>query len=161
MTGDFLTREIIRRMFGDVGVAPPPNFGKVGISTPELQLRSGLEFAMEDGKSQHFPIWAGEVIMDSYKIRAMLCDLSADEVPEYALVIRIADRPIYGIKLIYDDEDNGIFVIGEKNGWKSGSTIAKLRALIGMETIMELGMGWEACDDVKDLYEALATIAEM
>lgn len=162
MTGDFLTREIIRRMLGDVGVAPPPNFGKVGISIPELRLRHDLTFSMEDGNQHIFPLWAGEISVDpDVKIRALLCDLSIDDVSEYALALRITDKPIYGLKLIYDNDDNGIFVISENDGWKPANMTVKTRALIGMETIMDQGMEWGDCSEIGDLEEAITRIAEM
>lgn len=162
MKNDFLTREIIRKVFGDVGIAPPPNFGKVGISIPELQLPTDLVFAMEDGNSQNFPLWAAEVILDKdVKLRALACDLSTDGVPEYALTFQMSGKPLYGLKLIYDDDDNGVFMIGEKNGWQFANMVAKARALIGMETIMMHGLSWEPCENTTDLYEAISTIAEM
>ena len=156
-----LEREIIKRILSDVGVIPGSDFGKHGITQSDFKLDKKLTVRYDDGEQQEFPLWAGGGNLPGTKVRALLADLSDDEVAEYALALRVNDRPIYALRLTYDNEDPGIFVLQEGQSWQAPIMLVKAWALVGMEMIVEQGMLWEPERSYQDLYEAISNLVEM
>ena len=154
---DILTREIIRRIMLNVGVAPPPVFGTGGITTPELKLDDTLSGVYSDGQKFEFPLWAGTLDLEKSKVRVIVADIT-DEVPEYAMLVQLDTMPIHGLRHIFDEEDNGILLISGAQGWVTTGMYLKARALSGMELIASYGLPWTRCNDSKNLVSVLSTL---
>lgn len=156
-----LEREIIKRILADIGVAPSPNFGKAGLTLLDFKLKKEFFVHYEDEHQQKFPLWSGQGSLSDSKIRALLVDLTDGEVAEYALAIRVNDKPIYALRIAYDNEDTGTFMLQEGENWIFPNMLVKLWALLGMEMIVDQGMPWQPSNDYDDLYQAVSHLIEM
>lgn len=161
-----LSREIIKRILSGVG-AIPEHFGKCGLTLPEFQLDEKFFVNYDNGDKVGFSLWAGEGILPNIKIRALLLDLSVentqeqDATIEYALALRVDDKPIYLLRLAYDNEDNGDFLVQDANHWIVPKILVQSWALIGMETIVDQGMVWNPSSSYEDLLQAITKIVEI
>jgi hypothetical protein len=154
-----LTREIIKRILGNFGVAPPPDFGKSGLTNVNLRSVKELVISFEEDVGIHkFPIWTGEAIINSFKLKALIVDLSLDDIYEYALTFRLDDKPIYSLKLIYDDIDQGIFLIQDGENWITPNILVQAQALVGMEIFVSEGILWSPCEMDTYLYDAVSVL---
>src|SRR3990167_5063357 len=156
MIGDSLTREIIIRMLANCGVVPPPNFGHVGLTVDDLRSCRILPVIYDENTAVNHTIYAGQSEIQGTKILAACVDLTHDESIEYALVLRMDGKPIYGIRITYDGEDNVIFVISDGGGWTHASMLVKIRALLGMEMMTSFGISWAKLDDIDSLCDAIS-----
>lgn len=175
-----LSREIIKRILFGVG-AIPEHFGKCALTLPEFQLDEKFFVRYDNGDKIGFSLWAGEGILPNMKIRALLLDLSVEntQVPgvvcndpedwkfeheaatEYSLALRVDDKPIYLLRLAYDNEDNGDFLVQDGDRWIVPKILIQSWALIGMETIVDQGMVWNPSSSYEDLLQAIAKIVEI
>lgn len=154
-------REVIKRILADVGAIPGIEFGKSGLTLPLFKIEKEFLLSYEDGHQEKFPLWSGQGILSDNKIRALLVDLTDGEMVEYALAIRVNDKPIYALKLMYDNEDDGIFMLQESINWVIPSMLVKIWALLGMEMIIDQGMLWQPSMEYEDLSQALSHLIEM
>lgn len=160
-----LSREIIKQVLADVGVLPGSNFGKSGLTLPEFKLDKKLVVHYDDGQKAEFPLWAGigslsDTKVTGSKVKVLLADVS-DDVTEFALALRVDDKPIYALRLAFDNEDPGDFLLQQGENWIGASMLIKAWALVGMEMIVDQGVLWEPTTDYKDLYEAVSHLVEM
>ncbi len=175
-----ITREIIKRFLSDVGVIPE-HFGKYGITLLDFKLEEKFPVHYDDGDQVDLSLWAAEGILSKAKIRVLLIDLSKEDnqppgdvcndpenwkfenkfVTEYALALRVDEKPIYLLRLAYDEEDEGNFLIQDGNSWITPKLLIQLQALIGMETIVDQGMIWSPSSCYEDLLQALTRIVEI
>jgi hypothetical protein len=151
-----LTKEIIRRFLFDIGVIPE-HFGKYGITLSDFKLEEKFFVHYDNGDEVGLSLWAGEGNLSETKIRALLLDLRQNE---YALALRVDDNPIYLLRLA-EEEDEGNFLIQDGNDWVVPKLLIQLRALIGMETIVDQGMIWFPSSYYEDLLQALTKIVEL
>lgn len=158
-----ISREIIKKILSNVGVMFGSNSNKFGLTLPEFKVDKNFIVHYEDGQETIHSIWSGEVCITQSKIKALLVDLSTPQIncPEFALAFRADQKPIYVVKMIYDDMDDGDFLIQEHDTWVSPNLSVKLLALIGMEAIVDQGMQWIPCAIHDDLYYAISQIIEM
>lgn len=158
---NLLTKEIIHRIMGNLGLLRFPDLGKVGLSIPELKINRTLPIQYEDGIIENRSLWSGEMSLHNSKIRSMFADLSDGDVCEYALSMRVDQNPIYGMKIIFDTEDYGKFVTLEGSKWLPASIALQARALVGVEMMTTFGCAWKACNDFEDLLKAIVSISDM
>lgn len=154
-----LTKEIIKRFFFDIGVIPG-HFGKYGITSLDFKLDRTFTVHYDEDKI-NLPLWAGEGKISEMQIRVLLLELSNDDSIEYSLALRVDDKPIYLLKFIYSEEDEGNFLIQDKDDCFIPKLLIQLQALIGMETIVDQGMIWYPCSSYEDLLQAIAKIVEI
>lgn len=153
-----LTREIIKKLFANVGVIPEV-FGKYGVTLPENLCDFTLDVEYEESKlTVRSPIFAGEIKVGDAFVRLLLIDLSVDGISEYAMVFRNGSNPIYGVKLVLDSNDNGVFMIFDGKSWTDTSTITKCKTVIGFEIIASHGLHWSVLKDVGDLFPAAQSL---
>lgn len=156
-----LEREIVKRILANVGVVPGPGFGKAGLTLLDFKLDKEFLVHYEDGHQQKFPLWSGYGTLSNSKIRALLIDLTYDEMPEYALALRVDDKPIYALNITYDDDESCLFLLQEDTRWIIPSMLIKVWALLGTEMIADQGMSWQPSNNYDDLYQAVLHITEM
>ena len=160
---DKLTKEIIIRIFDDLGIVPGSAFGKFGLTVPELLTHDKIISEDEETEQRiSLDSWAGIIDLKSSKLRAMV--LKVDEDPyEFILTFRMDDMAIYAMKLMFDELDCGVFVL--LNDSAEGSFIEagvydKAQALAGIETINQLGVEWKRCNEFSDLKRAIMMLVE-
>lgn len=155
---DFLTREIIRKIFANMGCIPS-KLGEVGPSCFEFKTRESVFGKYEDGTEFNFPIFAAKMQIDASSLHCVFVDLS-EANPEFAAVFQMGSSPIYGIRLIYDDEDCGLFMINDEVAWKTTSIYWKAKILSAFEMIVDHGIIWEL-EDESYLNKKLITLTEI
>lgn len=168
-----LSREIIKRILANVGIMPLSEFGKSGITLPDFKLDTkffvhysyeGLESGVDS--SIDCPVWAAEGILPGVRVKALCVDLSVDDTHgryanEYVLVLQVDDNPIYGFKLVYDDEDFGDFLIQDGERWILPTILTQMLALVGMEMLVDRGLSWQPLSSYKELYKAMSHMIEL
>lgn len=157
----YLNREIIKKIFYNYGIVVGDQFGKFGITRPELLLEKTMNFNYSSQAEEvKFPMYAGIVELSDIIIKSLLIDLSLnDDEHEFILVIRAGEKPIHSMTLFIEDDSDGLFLVGEKSGWEEASTIVKCKALIATELIASHGLVWKKNDDIEDLLLAANYIA--
>jgi hypothetical protein len=153
-----LTRELARHVIGKFGLVPPPNLGKLGITTRDFLLDRRLKIEYDDGSAE-FPIWCG-VSGCQPSITVLATDLTSDNYHEFCTVFTVDKQVIHGIKHIFSDSDDALFMIW--NGeWKPTGLRQKLLLTAGLEQITDLGLGWIPENNYEILYDRLVEIVEM
>ncbi len=159
---DNLTKEIINRILADVGAAPGDLFGKRGLEDSSLKLSKTLKVRYEDIDRFH-DIYAGQLELGSSKIRGLFVDLSIDDVNEFLFLFRMDTMPIHAVKALYDyDEHDGFIRIydSEKQIWKETSTYMMARLLAEFERFVSVGLLWDDCREITDLYDVAITLVK-
>lgn len=167
---NILNREIIRHILGSLGLVPPPNFGKVGITTNEFKTKKTLTLEFEDSKGEdqktEFALWSGKISlgnpngMQTLKILATdICD-NEQGYHEFIMAYRLDEAPIHAIKHIYSDND-ALFLTKVDEIWRPVGTYEKLIACAGFERMTQLGLSWLPCDEYDELYSSLVEVVEM
>lgn len=156
-----LNREIIRHILADVGAVPGPSYGKFGIVNSNFLSKETLDFVFDEGITVRSPVYFAELLVDNTSIKAMFVDLSVSSTQEeYMLIFQNGNNPIYGIRLaIFDEEDNGLFMIHSVDHWVDVSVTAKCRALVGFEMIVSHGLSWNYCQESAELRKAAESLA--
>lgn len=172
-----LRRELCRLMLGNMGLVPPPNFGRVGLSTNDFKIDKviSLEFEDERGNkyTEGFGVWCGSITLQGMRIRAIATDICDNEsnYHEFIVVYALDGAPIHGIKVIYGEEHNGLFVVKgdifsgegivENDVWKPVGRYEMLVAAAGFEKMNDVGVTWVPCNEYDDLYESLIEVVSM
>lgn len=157
-----LTTEIIKRILGNLGIVPN-NFGKVGITTKEFLKKETINLKDEISNNiDYINLYAGEInISSTEKIKAACLNLSDNNINEFILVFRMINLPIYGLKLIFDNIDCGLFLIADDNlKWSNTNILNQSQILTGIEHITQEGLIWNSSNDYLDLYQAIKNIIE-
>lgn len=154
-------REIIKKIFHNYGIFINDQFGKFGITRPELRLDKTMNFNYSSQAEEiKFPMYAGKVVVDKATIKSLFVDLSLNENEhEFILVIRANENPIHVISLFIEDDSDAVFLIGEKSSWEEASTVIKCKTLIATELIASHGLIWEKITEIDDLLSAANHIA--
>lgn len=163
MAADLLNCLIIKRILGDLGVAPPPLFGRVGITLDIFMIPEKITLRHDDDTTNNYNLFAGSLKDSGHTIKALLADISSDGVPEFVLLFRFDNLSVYGLRLAFDDSDMGLFLVSvpsEEGGptWAELDLYGKAMALAGVECITQAGIPWNPSTDYKDLHEALLTM---
>jgi len=169
---DVLNREIIRHILGGLGLVPPPNFGKVGITTKVFKAEKTLALEFENSKGEdqktEFALWSGQISMGApgtaQVLRALATDICDNEknYHEFIAVYQLEAAPIHAVKHIFSDEDNGLFLTKlDGKAWRPVGTYEKLIACAGFERMIQLGLTWAPCKDYEELYPSLVEVVEM
>lgn len=160
MQNKLLTREIIRHIFACFGVIVP--LGQAGLTVGELLTKKSVRMAYDNGEEISHKVYAGQIVFQESKFRALMVDLTADaECPEFCLLFRFDSLPLHGLRLSYDDEDFGVFrILGDKDVWKEASMTVQSSALNGIERLVSFGFPWTPCDQIDDLFKAALVLVE-
>lgn len=172
-----LQRELCRLILGSFGLVPPPNFGKVGITTSEFRIDKTILLEIEDAegikRTEEFGLWCGSVGYQASRLRVLATDICDNEknYHEFIATYVLEDSTIHGIKAIYGEDHNGLFVVKgnsvENDGsfikgvWKPVGRYEMLIASAGFERIKDLGLTWNTCNEWEDLYNALIEVIDL
>lgn len=164
-TNDIFNREIIRHILGNLGMVPPPNFGKVGISTEEFKQQKTLLLEFESRGSRmetiKFPLWGGKIESSGAKLNVLATDLFDENYHEFVVVFQTNGETMHGIKHNFDEQANlaGFFMF-DGVVWKNVSTITKLKVCLGFELLNDWGLTWEPANTEFLLPNLLSLIEE-
>jgi len=160
-----LDREIIRYILGSIGFIPPPNFGKVGISTYKLNKDFQLEFENIDGTMEKvsFGLWGGSISDMNSKVKVLATDIcdNNNNYHEFSAVYRVDNNNVYGIKHIFEDNGIVLYLVNIDNKWKPVSLFDRLIACAGFEKLNNIGLIWQQENDITDLFPYLMEIIEI
>jgi hypothetical protein len=161
-----LNREIVRHILGSLGMVPPPNFGKVGISTNEFRQQKcfDLEFENKYGKMERvsFALWGGQIVQNGSIIKALGTDVCDDDGPfhEFSIVYQVDSSPIHGIKHLFAEEGEALYIIKSGKEWKQIGAAEKLITCAGFLTLNSQGINWNPYN-TEHLLPQLLEIVEM
>jgi hypothetical protein len=162
-----LDRELVRMIMGSLGIVPPPNFGKVGITTDEFLLEDTLSLDFEDNqgklKKQKFGIWSGKASYGGQDIRVLFTDICDNETNynEFILVYNVNNSSNHMLRHIYHDDDDVLFLTKSNKSWVKLGMYHKLITCAGFYNMANIGIRWSKCEDYNDLYEDLVSGIEM
>lgn len=155
MIVDNLSKEIIKRIFADIGASPGRMFGKVGLVDPSLKLAKTITVRYDDKDRQH-DIYAGQMKIKESRLRGLFVNLSVEDEYEYLFIFRMDELPIHAFRVVYDiNSDDCFFRIleeEEKGIWRDATMYMKARVLADFERMVTWGLLWEDCKEVSDLY---------
>lgn len=172
-----LRRELCRLVLGSMGLVPPPNFGRVGLSTNDFKINKivSLEFEDERGHKsvENFAVWCGSITLHGMRVRAVATDICDNKANyhEFIATYSLDGAPIHAVKVIYGEEHNGLFIVKgdvfrgegivESNVWKPVGRYEMLVAAAGFEKMNDVGLTWIPCNEYDDLYDALIEVVGM
>ena len=160
MEDNILTRELLKRIFGNLGAVPGKNFGMVGITTPEFN--TGKTITLEDDDGGHiasYPIFTGQALVQgSYKVA--LVNTGTISVPEFILILVPEGLAPIGFRLIWDGEDCGAIAQKHDEGWLPISLVYKMNLATAFEMMTQEGVTWQPCKEFKPLVEDLMSILD-
>lgn len=159
-----LSREIINQIFIDLGVVPNDDFGTIGMIIPELKSEKTLSGTYEDNTEFHCPIWSGKVKIDEKSIlRCVVCDMSdqgiENTISEFGAIFQFNEMPRYGIRLLMNTDDAGLFLSWDQKKWQPVSIYWQSKILSGMELMVSHGLLWEQLLESNDLIECLTSLS--
>lgn len=158
MISDLLSREIIRRIFTDLNI-----FLSVQTDSSKFRTDKTISGKFDDNDTFCYYICAGRLKLgDSTYLNCTYADLSDKRTrcPEFAAVFQLETGPIFGIKLVLDNEDNGIFSVWDQFQWKPLGMHMKAKLLASMELIVSYGYIWEKYES-PDLTESLIALSNL
>ena len=153
MIVDTLSKEIIKRIFADIGAVPSRLFGRVGLVDPALKLAKTITVRYDDKDRRH-DIYAGQISIKTSRLRGLLINLTVEDDPEYLFIFRMDELPVHALRVVYNDDDDCFFRIfdTDKSIWREANMYVKARVLADFERIVDAGLMWEDCKDIQDLY---------
>lgn len=162
-----LRRELCRLILGKIGFVPPPNFGKVGISTKEFLLDKSVKLQIEDelGNStiEKFGLWAGELSFQGANVRVLATDICNIKTgyDEFIMIYKTEKASLNAIRAVYGMEDFGLFLVKHKDKWQQVGVANMLMSAAGFEQMANMGLTWKPSDDYEDLLKAIHEIIDM
>jgi len=166
-----LTKEIIKRIFGNLGIVPNNNYGKFGITIDDFYVGENIELFSNDSEVTYHKIYCGSSNIDNFNIRVVLVSLGGDpkedsnDACEFLVLIKTDDSPIHGLSLCFDDNDCGTFLMrvkikDEQESWIPASVLIQSQILTGMEQITQMGVMWIPCKEYADLKGDIFSMLE-
>jgi hypothetical protein len=155
MLVDNLSKEIIKRIFADIGAAPSNMFGRAGIVDPSLRLAKTLTVRYDDRDREH-DIYAGQIPLNTSKLRGLFGNLTVEDEYEFLFIFQMDELPVHALRVVYDESGDDCFFRvfeGEKSVWREANMYMKARVLADFERMVSWGLLWEDCKDVQDLYK--------
>jgi len=158
---DNLTFEILKRVVANVGAAPDA-FGIRGLADSNLALQKTISIRYDDGIEFDHSVHAGKLQIGEHELRALLVNLSVDDIYEFLFVFRMGTMPIHAIKVVYNNTEESFIKIyhEEKDKWIVPSMHIKARLLSDFEQFVSWGLLWNECKEVSDLYKVVIILVE-
>jgi len=154
-----LTKELLKRTFGNLGAVPGINFGKVGITADEFLINKKIRFK-EESDIKERNIWAAQFKTDN-SYRFMLTNLGSKEVPDFLAIIISENMNPIGLRLLWDDQDPGEFLTYNGESWQGISTLYKLNITVAIEMATREGVAWYNCESSNEIYELFIKLVNL
>jgi len=163
-----LRNEICKFILAKVGLVPPPDFGKLGITTKDFLLKKNVSINFEDElgnvSNENFGVWCGESAYNNMKIRIIAADICDNKINyhEFISVYNVDNGSTNAIKCVYGDDENfSLFITKIYNGWKQVGTYEMFMSAAGFERMASVGVLWKPCEEYEDLYKTLIEVINM
>ena len=160
MEEDLLTRELLKRIFGNLGAVPGDNFGKVGITTPIYLLNKTITLLDENGNKEKYSVWAGEIIEGGETYKIILTNLGTKTEPEFVSIFYSTAAFPLSFRLVLDKCDIGSFALRHGKGWTEINMGYKLNLASAIELLTQEGRVWSPCKETDELFDLLLGIIE-
>lgn len=155
-----LTRELVKRIFGNLGAVPGKNFGKVGITLDEFKLSKTISLKEDDSKTTtDHSIWAAEVKIDII-YKAIITNIGTIDIPEFVMLLKVSGINMLGFRLLWDEEDSGVIMSYDNDEWRPISVLRKLQLTAAIELMTQQGVVWYPCQEVDDLYDQFVALVD-
>ena len=146
MLNNNLTKEIIKRVYSNLGVKSNDSF----IQNNNFLQTETLNFDIFSGK-----IWSCETIINGNKIQLILAECS-DNDEEYALISHVEGCPFYGCYLSYaEGSEDSLICFANPDNWIISNFFIQSSFLCGMEQMKDIVPGWKKTEDINFLFEKL------
>lgn len=157
-----LISEIAKRILLDVGATASNNFGKAGITTPDLlsDKKIKIQYDDTDNEVKYHNIYSAKSILDELVIKCLLIDLSYNDMNEFLLLCNLSLYPTFIIRWNnYNDELSYIKTFNdEKQMFVDINVKMAASLLISFETIVSLGVLWGENNQYEELYNTAINI---
>ena len=156
-----LQHELLKCILGNIGFAPSPYFGKVGLSHNDLRSQEVVKIQYDE-EIVEYPVFSGKVGFGSEILSALGIRINEVDLPEeFVIVYRINDTEINAIRANFLNYNNMLFLVNNKGSWKDVSMYAKLVSTAGFERITDIGFDWKENEVDQKLFDALLQICDM
>jgi len=153
-----LTKHLITYIFSNLGIVTGSLWGTAGITEDIFKTSKVIKIQYDDDIFQ-FPIYAAQCNVGEDKINVLALKIDDEDYTEFALVFRMNENPIFGLKQLVESDDPGTFVISNGENWINAGMYEKLVFCAGLEKITDQGIGWSPGN--LDLFKFLLQIIEM
>lgn len=145
-----LQKEIILQLFNRFGTFDKNNSKFI---CEKYLLDNKLSFEIENNNYSN-NIWAFTSEIDGSRIQIIIGDLS-EKIPEYCMIIKMADYPPYGLRISSDNEDYGSVHFKVEQYWVGANILFQSRLLVAIETLFDMFLTWDKNNNYKDIYGVL------
>ncbi len=153
-----LIKELINYTFSNLGLVPDPLWGKAGISEDIFKTNKVVKIQSEDDIFE-FPIYSATCNIGQDKVNILALKMDDGDYVEFALVFRMNDLPIFGLKQIVDGNEGQFLITDKGENWINPGMYDKLTFCAGIEKITDQGIGWSPGN--LDLFNYLLKIVEI
>lgn len=166
-----LTSEIVKRILLDVGATIEIPFNGIGLTDPNFIIDKKIKIRYNEDREEEarfdrsHNIYSGKLKIGESSLRAILVDLSVNEMKEFLFLFKMDNLPCHAIRLYYDIEDidyidlNFIKIFNESNEvWADTSIYMQSMILSNFEKFVSYGLLWENNKEYKDLYKLALTL---
>lgn len=160
-----LLQEIINHIFNGFSILNPLDNGKFkSLKSSEYLLSDKLSFEDEAGNLLKNNVWGVQFKLENNDFKILLGDCSVDKnVLEYALVVKLAENPAYGLYSAYSTTDKVIdscpliAVSVDNQNWMTCNTYFQATFLAGMETAKDLAYTATYCSNYQEHFNILTS----
>lgn len=147
-----LNKELLKRIFGNLGFISGSNFGKYGITTSDYLIDKKLNFEGLNSK----PIWCGQINSSGSNYKIAVSNLETIDNPEFIGVLNV-DGLSFGFSLY---EDMAAFSIKHEETWIGISLLYRLNLTAAIEMITQEGLNWAPCsnESANHMYDLMISL---
>lgn len=161
---NILTKELIKTIFGSLGMVPGENFGKLGISTKEFLTKEEIQVMIES-EDMVFSVFAGKAIQENSQLDILITPIIVNNYWEFNAVYRVDQYNIHAIKTAYYDENNEVpdlFIYKLNNKWKKLNLFNQLLSCAGFVKMTDKGTEFRPVKEIDSgLLESLHQLIEL
>jgi hypothetical protein len=154
MKNTFLTKEIIRHILTIMG-SGKSSWG-TGISDKSFNTSKKIKLQEDNSEViSEYPIFGCEYSDDFGNLKILSCNLSQNDDFESLVVLQVNDMPAYVLKLIFDDNDLGVFNYYLSEKFYPVDLVTQCQILISLEKLFSLGVNWKKIENYQNLFDIL------
>jgi len=163
-----LQHELIKCIFGNLGLVPGSNWGISGLSLPEFITGHNVPVLWGDETvPAQFPIHAAfypEAFNRLTLAAVRIVDKNNVNGPyeEFGLVFEVSGDPPIGIRASFEDFEDMRFLVYKNKSWSNISTYAKLIQCAGFESLASNGFNLDVVKfDINPFVNMLKELMEL
>ena len=159
-----INKELVRRIFGNLGAVPGNNFGIVGITTQDHITEKLIKLENEDGTVEQYSTFAGEINTGDVSYKIILTNAGIIDEPDFFAILKADDAPAIGFSLVYTHDNEiitGNILIKHEDKWAAMGMLHKLNITAAIELITQEGRIWLPCKDCSAIHKLLVELVDM